>query len=74
MCKNNLETYLGAFNEELCAIKFFLKCRNFGNLRVVSSWQKRSENLLPGKASHPHRNVLTFQKKCNQKNDLALKT
>ena len=43
---------------------FFSK---LGNLRAVSSPEKDSENLLPGKASRPHRNLMTFQKKCNQK-------
>ena len=29
--------------------------------------EKGSENLLPGKASQPHRNLVTFRKKYNQK-------
>ena len=45
----------------------FLKSRKFGNLRAVSPREKDSENLLPGKASQPLRNLVNFPKNCNQK-------
>ena len=49
----------------------FLKSRKFGNLRAVSHLENGFENLLPGKASQPFRNITFFPKKSNQKSMIS---
>ena len=50
----------------------FVKSRKLGNLRVVYLPENGLENLLPGKASRPLRNIRTFPKKCNQKTMISV--
>ena len=53
----------------------FLKSQKLGNLRTVYFRENGFENLLPRKAPQPHRNLMTFPKKYNQKSMiLAAKT
>ena len=50
----------------------FVKSRKLGNLRAVYLPKNGLENLLPGKASQPLRNVRTFPEKYNQKTMISV--
>ena len=53
-------------------VKFFIVKSEIRKFKSGIPFEKVSENLLPGKASRPLRNIRTFPKKCNQKSIISV--
>ena len=53
-------------------MKFFIVKSEIRKFKSGIPLEKFSENLLPGKASGPLRNIRSFPKKCNQKSIISV--